>query len=58
MKKRLLLSIFLVLGLAKSVYPITINETVNQALRDNPDLQALRLEKEIIRGQLEKAKSH
>ena len=56
MPKNLLFPILLVLCLVKSVYPMSVNEAANQALRDNPDLQALRLEKEIIRGQLEKAK--
>lgn len=55
MFKNLLFPVLLVLCLAISAYPITIDEAVNQALRNNPDLQALRLEKEVSTGRLEKA---
>jgi outer membrane protein, heavy metal efflux system len=56
MPKNLLLPVLLVLCLAKSAYPISISEAINQALRNNPDLQALRLEEGIAGGRLEKAK--
>ena len=55
MPRNLLLPLLLVLCLAKSAYPITSNEAVDQAIRNNPDLQALRLEKEVAQGRLEKA---
>ena len=55
MPRNLLLPLLLVLCLAKSAYPITSNEAVDQAIRNNPDLQALRLEKEVAKGRLEKA---
>lgn len=55
MVKNLLFLALLVLCLAKSAYPITINEAVNQSLRNNPHLQTLRLEKEVTTSRLEKA---
>jgi outer membrane protein, heavy metal efflux system len=56
MFKNLLFPVLLVLCLVKSAYPITMDEAVNQARRNNPDLQALRLEEGVTRGRLEKAK--
>jgi outer membrane protein, heavy metal efflux system len=56
MFKILLFPALLILCLIKSAYPITIDEAVNHALRNNPDLQALRLEEGIAGGRLEKAK--
>ena len=55
MPRKLFLPLLLVLCLAKSAYPITSSEAVDQAFRNNPDLQALRLEKEVAQGRLEKA---
>jgi outer membrane protein, heavy metal efflux system len=55
MFKNILFPVLLVLSLIKSAYPITVDEAVNQALRNNPDLQAMRLEEGIASARLEKA---
>ncbi|MCU0580766.1 MAG: TolC family protein [Desulfobacterota bacterium] len=38
-----------------NVYPLTVDQAVNQALQNNPDLLARRLDVEVAQGQLEKA---
>ncbi len=37
-------------------YPLTVDQAVNQALQNNPDLQVRRLEVEVAQGKLGKAK--
>lgn len=54
---RVLIFLFFILAtLASSVYSMTMNEAASEALRNNPELQALRLEEEAAKGQLEKAR--
>ena len=55
MSKKIIFLALLVLYPVGNTCPMTVNEAVKQALRDNPDLQALRLEKEVLHGRLEKA---
>lgn len=48
--------LFLVILFTSKVYSMTMDEAVNYALKNNPEIQALRLEKEVAKNQLEKAK--
>ena len=52
MSKKILFFAFLVLYPVGNIYPMTVHEAVKQALRENPDLQDLRLEKEVAQGRL------
>jgi cobalt-zinc-cadmium efflux system outer membrane protein len=51
---RFLMAFFLTFTVP-NVYPLTVDQAVNQALQNNPDLLARRLEVEVARGQLAKA---
>jgi len=52
---QILTFLFVVMLLASNVYSMTIDEAVAYALKNNPELQALRLEEEVIKGQIERA---
>lgn len=52
---RKMFMVFYMLFFAQTLYAVTLDDLVQQALKFNPDLQALRLEEEIARAQLEKA---
>lgn len=47
---------FLVIVLAAPAYSMTVDEAVDYALKNNPELQALRLEEQVAQGKLEKAR--
>ena len=47
---------FIILFLVAPAYPLTVEEAVQRALAQNPDLQTLKLEEEAASGQLEKAR--
>lgn len=51
-----MITMFLMLFLVAPAYPMTVDEAVQQALKQNPDLQALRLEEGAAHGQLDKAR--
>ena len=51
-----MITMFLMLFLVAPAYPMTVEEAVQHALKQNPDLQALRLEEGTANGQLEKAR--
>jgi cobalt-zinc-cadmium efflux system outer membrane protein len=53
---RLWVSITVVVLLASPAYSMTVDEAVEYALKNNSDLQAFRLEEEVIRGQEIKAR--
>lgn len=53
---RVLTFLFVVMLLASNVYSMTIDEAVGYVLKNNPEIQALRLEEEVAKGQLEKAR--
>lgn len=55
MSKKIIFLALLFLYPVGNTWPMTVQEAVKQALKDNPDLQALRLEKEVVQGRLEKA---
>ncbi len=54
--RRFMITMFLMHFLVAPAYPMTVEEAVQHALKQNPDLQALRLEEDIAVGQLEKAR--
>lgn len=56
MMSRILIPAVLIVLVASSVYSMTIDEAVRYGLNQNPELKALRLEGEITKGQLAKAK--
>jgi cobalt-zinc-cadmium efflux system outer membrane protein len=47
---------FLIMLFAQNVLSMTMDEAVSYALQNNPEIQALRLEEEIAKGQIEKAR--
>ena len=53
---RILTFLFVVMLLASNVYSMTMDEAVSHALKNNPELQSLRLEDEVVKGQLERAR--
>lgn len=53
---KILVSIFLSILFTSSAYSITVDEAVEFGLKNNPDLQAFRLEEEVIKGQEIKAR--
>ncbi len=53
---RILLPLFLMIPFASSVNSMTLEEAVEYALKNNPELQAFRLEEDIIKGQGVKAR--
>lgn len=53
---RVLTFLFAVMLFASNVYSMTMDEAVGYALKNNPGIQALRLEEEVAKGQLEKAR--
>jgi len=53
---RVLTFLFVVMLLASNAFSMTIDEAVEYALKNNPEIQALRLEEETAKGQLEKAR--
>mgnify|MGYP001601267022 FL=1 len=53
---RILGFLFLIMFFTSSAYSMTIDEAVSHAMKNNPELQALRLEEETAKGQLEKAR--
>ncbi|MEE9910327.1 MAG: TolC family protein [Deltaproteobacteria bacterium] len=54
--QRSIITMILVICLAVPAYSLTVEEAVRQALKFNPDLQALRLEEGAAQGRLEKAR--
>ncbi len=54
--RHFILNIFLMLLLVVPAYSITVEEAVKNALTDNPDLQALRLDEDAAEGRLGKAR--
>ncbi|MDP2853434.1 MAG: TolC family protein [Smithellaceae bacterium] len=54
--RRFMITMFLMLFLVAPAYPMTVEEAVQHALKQNPGLQTLRLEEDIAVGQLEKAR--
>lgn len=56
MTRVLIFLFFILTPLASSVYSMTMDEAASAALKNNPELQALRLEEEAAKGQLEKAR--
>ncbi len=55
MLKKIIFLALLALFPIGNACPMTVHEAVKQAFRENPDLQALRLEKEVVQGRLLKA---
>lgn len=53
---RVLISVFAVMLFVSNAFSMTMDDAVSHALKNNPELQALRLEEEIVKGQLEKAR--
>jgi cobalt-zinc-cadmium efflux system outer membrane protein len=53
---RIWVSVTVIVLLASPVYSITVDEAVEFGLKNNPDLQAFRLEEEVIKGQEIKAR--
>jgi len=53
---RVLTFLFAVMLLASNAFSMTIDEAVSYALKNNPEIQALRLEEEVVKGQMEKAR--
>ncbi|MHB8879900.1 MAG: TolC family protein [Thermodesulfovibrionales bacterium] len=53
---RVLICMFLIMLLASSAYSMTMEEAVSYAAKNNSELQALRLEEEVAKGQREKAR--
>ena len=53
---RIMSFLFLITLLASSGHSMTVDEAVEYALKNNPDLQAFRFEEEVIRGQEIKAR--
>ena len=53
---KILVSIFLSILFISSAYSITVDDAVEFGLKNNPDLQAFRLEEEVIKGQEIKAR--
>lgn len=53
---RVLTFLFVVMLFASDVYSMTMDEAVSYALKNNPEIQALRLEEETAKGQNEKAR--
>ncbi|MEW6740213.1 MAG: TolC family protein [Nitrospirota bacterium] len=53
---RVLCFLFAFMLLASNVYSMTMDEAVSHALKNNPEIQSLRLEEEVVKGQLEKAR--
>lgn len=56
MARNLLFILIVVLCLSGGAYSITIDEALDQALRNNPDLQAMKVDREAAQGRLEKAR--
>ena len=52
---RLITTVFLILSLVAPAYALTVEEAVQQALMNNPDLRTLRFEETAADGRLEKA---
>ncbi len=46
--QRVLTFLSVVMVFASNVFSMTINEAVSHALKNNPELQSLRLEKEVF----------
>ncbi len=53
---RTLLPLFLIMLYAPSMYAMTLDEAVDYTLRQNPDLRSLRLEEEVAKAQMQKAR--
>ena len=53
---RTLMHVFLIILVASSAYSMTMEEAVRYGLSQNPELTASRLEEDVIKGQLEKAR--
>jgi outer membrane protein, heavy metal efflux system len=53
---RILVCIFLTMFIVPPLHSMTVDEAVECALKSNPELQAFRLEEEVIKGQGEKAR--
>ena len=53
---RIWVSVNVIVLLASPVYSITVDEAVEFGLKNNPDLQAFRLEEEVSKGQEIKAR--
>ena len=53
---RILVPFFLIILFASSVHPITLDQAVEYALKNNPELQVFRLEEEVIKSQGMKAR--
>ncbi|MDA8339688.1 MAG: hypothetical protein M0Z70_10370, partial [Nitrospiraceae bacterium] len=53
---RVLTFLFAVMLFASNVYSMTMDEAVSHALKNNPEIQSLRLEEEVVKGQMEKAR--
>ena len=53
---RILMPIFLMIFVVSSAYSITMDEAVRHGITQNPELRTLRLEEDVIKGQLERAR--
>lgn len=53
---RVLTFLFVVMLLASNAFSMRIDEAVEYALKNNPEIQALRLEEEVAKGQIERAR--
>jgi outer membrane protein TolC len=54
--RRFIITTFLMFFLVATAYPMTVEEAVQHALKNNPDLHAMRFEEDSASGQLEKAR--
>lgn len=53
---RIFISVIVIILSASNVFSMTMDEAVSHALKNNPEIQAVRLEEDIVKGQLEKAR--
>ena len=56
MALRIVMAVFVMILVVSSAYSMTMDEAVGYGLTQNPELRALRLEEEVARGQMTKAR--